>query len=133
MLALIILIVFGLGTAYFATQNTGVVHITIGNYLIQRIPIYVIVVGSILLGIFISWLISIVDSISSRITIYGKDSAIKEAYKTIETLKEENHNLEVENARLRGIPDNSEDTEVIEKKDVKVRPSFFQTLKHSFG
>ena len=133
MLALILLIVFGLGTAYFSTQNTGAVHIVLGNYIFYDIPLYVIVIASILLGVFISWLISIVDSISSKVTIYGKDSAIKEAYKTIDVLKEENHNLELKNAQLKGAVGNADTAEVEEKRESNIRPSFMQHLRQSFG
>ncbi|HYM65241.1 MAG TPA: hypothetical protein VES68_02045 [Candidatus Sulfotelmatobacter sp.] len=136
MLALIILIVFGLGTAYFATQNTGLVHIILGNYLIQGVPLYVIVVGSILLGVFISWLVNIVDSFSSTRVIYGKDTALKKAHETIEELREETHSLEMENAHLKGELSGSSSQHHInnnlsENKDIM--PSFLHRVKHSFG
>ncbi len=135
MLALIILIIFGLGTAYFATQNTGFVHIILGSYLIQGIPLYIIVVGSILLGVFISWLVNIVDSFSSARVNYGKDTALKKAHETIEELREETHSLEMENARLKGELSGSSNVHYInnskENKDIK--PSFLHRVRQSFG
>lgn len=132
MLALIILMIFGLGTAYFATQNTGLVHIVFANYLVSGIPLYVIVVGSILLGIFISWLVNIVDSFSSTRIIYGKDSALKKASQTIEELRIENHNLQMENSHLKGeISGATSDEE--RRKDINPSPSFFQRVRHSFS
>ncbi len=135
MLALIILIVFGLGTAYFATQNTGLVHVMLGNYLIQGIPLYIIVVGSILLGVFISWLVNIVDTFSSTRVMYGKDSALKKAQETIVSLKEENHSLEMENAHLKGELSGSSSQHHINnsRENVNTKPSFFHRIKPSFG
>ena len=124
--------IFGLGTAYFATQNTGLVHMSFGNYLISGIPLYIIVVGSILLGVFVSWLVSIVDSFSSTRIIYGKDNALKKASQTIEELRIENHSLEMENAKLKGELSGIT-TEEERGKDLNVKPSFFQRVKHSFG
>jgi len=101
MFALIILVVFGLGMAYFATQNTVPTSIYIADYRFGGIPLYIIVIGSLLLGIFISWIISVAGAFSSILTIYGKNSKIKNADKTIDELKEKKHELEVENAGLK--------------------------------
>lgn len=131
MLALIILIIFGLGTAYFATQNTGLVHIMFGNYLVQGIPLYIIVVGSILLGVFISWLVNIVDSFSSTRIIYGKDSALKKANKEIESLLVENQLLEKEITRLQ--KNENVVSEQSKEYGKAAKPSFVSRVRHSFG
>lgn len=102
MFALIILVIFGLGMAFFATQNTIPTSISIANYRFTGIPLYMIAIGSLLLGVFISWIISITDAFSSTLAIHGKDSKIKDADRAIENLKEEIHELEIENARLKG-------------------------------
>lgn len=131
MLALIILMIFGLGTAYFATQNTGLVHIMFGNYLVQGIPLYIIVVGSILLGVFISWLVNIVDSFSSTRIIYGKDSALKKANKEIESLLVENQLLEKEITRLQ--KNENVVSEQSKEYGKAANPSFVSRVRHSFG
>lgn len=110
MLGLIVLVIFGLGMAYFATQNTLPISFTIGNYRFTNIPLYFLVIGSLLLGIFISWIVSIMDGLSST----------KGVDKTIEELKEEKHELEVDNARLK-------------EKEEAQRPSLIHRLKHSFS
>lgn len=135
MFALILLVIFGLGMAYFATQNTGVVHILLGSFLFSGIPLYVIVIGALLLGIFISWLISMTDSISTSLTIHGKEHDLKKAQEKIEKLEGENHTLSVEIARLKGL----EELEEVEKHEVKEsqnlssHPSFFQHMRQSFS
>src|ERR1700689_574734 len=107
MSTLIILVVFSLGVAYFATQNTGIVHITLANFFTGGIPLYIVVIGSMLLGIFISWLISIVNYIFSTVKILGKEAKLKDAYRTIETLNKDNNDLLLENARLKGEKDSA--------------------------
>src|SRR4051794_15652727 len=101
MLSLLILIIFGLGMAYFATQNTGIVHVTLANYAIQNIPLYGLVLGSVILGIFISSLISMVNAISSNLKFRGKETQLREANRTIESLKKENNALHRENTHLK--------------------------------
>lgn len=129
MLALILLIIFGLGTALFATQNTGMVHITIANYLMNGIPMYVVVICSLLLGVFISWLVSLVDSISSTFTMYGKDSEIKKAHKTIDNLREEIHDLQGGNNHAKEITKNKKNL----MENEEYAPSFVEGLKDAFS
>ncbi len=102
MFALIVLFVFGIGVAFFATQNTQAISITFANYPLSGIPLYLIVLVSLLLGFAVSWIISLVDVISSALKIHGKDSTIKEANKQIADLTKSVHQLELENERLKG-------------------------------
>ncbi len=130
MLALIILVVFGLGMAFFATQNTNLASIRIGNYLISAVPMYIIVILSLLLGFFISFLISLADRITAYFAIHGKDSALQNASKTIANLEKEKQRLEIEIARLKG----QKIEEITSPHDEHItRPSFLSRLKHSFG
>lgn len=136
MSTLIIIIVFSLGVAYFATQNTGLVHITLANFFTGGIPLYIVVIGSMLLGIFISWLISMVNYIFSTVTMIGKDAKLKDAYRTIDALNNKNNDLLIENAHLKG---EKENTPVIETKNTEEHAtdnsnqSFTQRIKQSFA
>ncbi len=132
MLSLLIIIAFGLGMAYFATQNTGAVDITFANYVIQAVPLYGIVIGSILLGIFISSLISMVQSISSALRIRGKETELRNANKTIQTLKRENTDLSLKNNRLKDEQEIPHPTEEIDHDEPNERPSFFERIKHRY-
>lgn len=127
MASLIVLIIFGLGVAYFAIQNTGNVHILFDNYVLTSIPLYVVVIGSLLLGVFISWLISFIDTFSTLFTLYRKDTAIKKYQQTIDKLEKENHDMEVEIARLTG------EKHPQENQQPKENQSFFNQIKHNFG
>ncbi len=133
MFALILLILFSLGMAFFATQNTGPVDVHMANYLLPRVPIYMVVIGSMLLGIFISWLLSLLGTISSSLTIHGKDAALKKANDTIERLKEDKHNLELEIAHLNGEQKEEHIVKEVDDETVEPTSSLTNRLKHNFG
>lgn len=129
MFALILMTLFGLGVAYFATQNTNTITLHMAHYY-SSIPLYAVVVGSILLGIFISWLISLVNAISTSLELRGKNSALKNSARAIDRLEERVHELEVENASLKGVSDEP----VVEEERVhETRPGFFSSLRHRFA
>jgi uncharacterized membrane protein YciS (DUF1049 family) len=101
MFALIILFIFGIGVAFFATQNTQAISIVIVNYPLSGIPLYLIVLVSLLLGFVVSWIISFVDVIASALKMHGKENMIKNANKQISELTKRVHQLELENERLK--------------------------------
>jgi uncharacterized integral membrane protein len=101
MLALLIAVVFGLAVGYFATQNITPVTIRLAEYAIEEVPLYVVIVGSMLVGLLIAWILYIARSVSSTITIYGKDSEVKKARQAAADLEHRVQELEVENARLK--------------------------------
>jgi uncharacterized integral membrane protein len=102
LLLLLIAVLFGLGIGYFATQNTGPVTIQLGEYALRDVPLYVVIVGSAFLGLFAAWILYVARGVSSRVTIYGKDYAVKKAQRNASTLEQRVQELEAENAALRG-------------------------------
>ncbi len=102
MFALIVLFIFGIGVAFFATQNTQAISLTFANYSLSSIPVYIIVLVSLLLGFAVSWIIGLVDVISSAFKMRGKESTIKTGNKQISELTKKVHQLELENERLKG-------------------------------
>lgn len=101
MVTLILLVLFGILAAFFATQNTTHASVTIASYTLADIPMYLIVLGSLLIGLLLSSIISLVNSISSSFTLHGKDVKIKETKKTVVELTKQIHQLELENAKLK--------------------------------
>ncbi len=98
---LITAVLFGLWFAYIATQNTAGIALHFGGYSFQNIPVYGVLLGSFLVGLFVSWFLSAIGWVSSALTIRGKDSRINAAEKTIATLKKQIHDLEIENTELK--------------------------------
>ncbi len=96
----------------------------------NNIPLYMVVVGSLLLGIFISWLISFVNTFSTFFTLHGKDAELKKSYETITKLQERNRELEMDIAHLEGeknIPIEKENEEIVSQ------PSLLHHMKRNFG
>lgn len=98
---LITAVLFGLWFAYIATQNTAGLTLHFGGYSFRNIPVYGVLLGSFLVGLFVSWFLSAIGWVSSALTIRGKDSRINQAEKTITSLKRQIHDLEIENTVLK--------------------------------
>jgi uncharacterized integral membrane protein len=94
------MIVFALLVSFFALQNTTGATITLANYTFRNIPLYFIVIGSILAGIAMSLVINIFQTLSSSLTLRRKNTTIKGAHNTIADLQSKIHDLEIENAKL---------------------------------
>jgi uncharacterized integral membrane protein len=101
MLALLIAVIFGAAVGYFATQNTIPVTLRVADYAIEEVPLYLVVIGSLLIGLFVGWILSVARSVSSSLAIRGKNTEVRRARETIADLEERVRDLEVENARLR--------------------------------
>jgi uncharacterized integral membrane protein len=133
MSTLIILIVFGLGMAYFATQNTSLIHLSVANFYSGGIPLYVVVIGSMLLGIFISWLISLVNSLTASFKMRKINTEIRDANRTIEDLTKKNAYLLKENPTLREEQETEEETKEPVTQEQITRPRIFHQPKHSLA
>lgn len=99
---LIAAILFGLGFAYFATQNTDGVTLKAGGYVLPAIPAYLVILSSLLIGLIIAWILSSISWVSSMMTIRGKDSKIRHTETTVNKLESKIRELELENSKLRG-------------------------------
>lgn len=129
MSSLVLIIIFGLGMAYFATQNVGTVHLIVANYLLSGIPMYVVVIFSLLLGILVSWILSMVDVISAAFTVRGKDNELKKALKTVDTLEGKVHDLEIENEQLK----KGTDKQKSPRTEKERMPNFVERITHNFA
>lgn len=101
MLALLIAVLFGLGIGYFATENTAPVTIRLAEYALEDVPLYLVVVGSLLIGLFIAWILYVARSVSARWTIYNKDQVVRKTRRNVTDLEQRVRELEMENERLR--------------------------------
>lgn len=109
MLTFILLLILALGFGYFATQNTLSIPITLANYTLSNVPLYMVIGVTFLLGLSLSWLNSLLDSFSSAMKLRGKDSAIKGSKRTINDLTKQINQLEIENAKLKGRKEQEDD------------------------
>jgi uncharacterized integral membrane protein len=101
MLALLITVIFGLGIGYFATQNITPITIQFGDYVLEGVPLFAVILGSLLVGLVMAYILYLARSVSSKVTIYGKDYADNKTRRTVANLEHRVDQLETENARLR--------------------------------
>ncbi len=98
---LLLIILFGAGVAYFASQNTAIVTMQLWHYTFQNVPLYVIVLASVFVGLFMAWIIHLASTASWKISMFHKNRAIKETQGTVDALKRRVDELEEENQRLK--------------------------------
>ncbi|HMS23000.1 MAG TPA: lipopolysaccharide assembly protein LapA domain-containing protein [Candidatus Levybacteria bacterium] len=96
---LIATIFLGLIIAFFATQNTGSVTLNLLTYSLS-VPMYIVVIGSLLLGLLFSWIIIIPKNIITGFAMRGKEHKITDYKKENAELLRQIHQLEITNARL---------------------------------
>ncbi len=129
MATLLTLVLSGILVAYFATQNTGDVSINLLGYSLVGIPIYFLVLGSVLLGLLMGSIINLIDSLFSSLKLRDKNHTINEVSKKALTLEERIHELEVENARLKG----KGEPIIIEPRSEVTRDSWVNRLRHKLA
>ncbi len=101
MSTLIVIVLFGLGFAFLATQNTSAATFNLLGYT-STLPMYIIVFGALLIGFFISWIVSSIGTLDTWFSLHGKDSKIRETQQTVVQLHSRIRELELENANLKG-------------------------------
>ncbi len=99
MLAVIFTIIFAIAVAFFATLNTEPVIINIPSYS-MLIPLYLVVLLSLLLGFIFAWLLHLMNAFTALFALRGKDNAIKKEKKTNVELTNKVRDLEIEKTRL---------------------------------
>ena len=109
MLVLFVAVISGVAIAYFGMQNISPVTIRLNEYVWDDVPLYLVIVGSLFIGLFMAWILSFVRSVSSTLTIFGKDRAMKKAIHTVADLQQRVDELEAEKARIKTtLPSTSE-------------------------
>jgi len=102
MFTFILVVILAIFFGYFATQNTQDITLTLSNYSIPQIPLYIVLGITLVIGLGVAWIISLSGTISSALTLRGKDSTIKHAKTNINDLTKRINQLEIENAKLKG-------------------------------
>jgi uncharacterized integral membrane protein len=103
MFALLVIVISGVGIAYFGMQNITPVTIRLNEFVWNDVPLYLVIVGSLFVGLFIAWILYFARSVSSTLTIYGKDRAMKKTTHTVAELEQRVRELEAETARLKSL------------------------------
>lgn len=126
MLSLIIGAIVALFIFFFAFQNSQTVTVQFLGYVLNNIPLYLVVMLSILAGVILSLVISIPGAISGALNMFNKDRKIKSTQKTLEKTINKVKNLETENTKLKS---NSRGSSFM-KQSVLAKPNFLQKIRN---
>lgn len=102
MVLIILTTIFAILGAVFATQNTTQVAISLGMYHYSHVPLYLVVLISILVGVILSCIAYYVTLLTASLAIRGKESALTDVKRENMDLAKRLHQTEVQNAELKG-------------------------------
>src|SRR4030042_2222021 len=100
MLVLILLLVVGSVLVYISKFNFMPVSVNLGMYVISDIPLFYVIIASLVFGLVLSYLVYLVHAISTSFAIRGKDNEIKKNKAEVLELTKRIHQLELENEKL---------------------------------
>jgi hypothetical protein len=87
--------------AYLAQNNSMLVTLRLGTSVLSGIPLFYVIIGSLLTGLGLAYLIYLVNSIFIAFSMHRKDTAIKHGKSDVVELTKRIHQLELENERLK--------------------------------
>ncbi len=101
MLTIILALIASLVVAYLATQNASLVSLQLGAMTLSQIPLFFVVLASILVGVLVASVVTVLNLIKSTLKISGQKSELKKSYNTVGELKGRVSELEEENKILK--------------------------------
>ena len=128
MIGLILTIIIGFGIAYFSRYVSSGLTITIGENVYSNIPLFIITVGTYILGILLAWIIEVPQSIATAFHIKGLGRTIKSGNNTITQLQEKIKKLETENIKLH--ERNNKPIVVNKQSDGNYKPNIIHNFLH---
>jgi len=63
MLVLLVAVISGVAIAYFGMQNISPVTIRLNDYVWNDVPLYLVIVGSLFVGLFMAWILYFARSV----------------------------------------------------------------------
>jgi len=99
MLVLILFLVVGSILAYISKYNFAPVTVNLGLHVFSNIPLFYVIVASVVFGLALSYLVYLVHDISTSFTIRGKNKEIKKEKDEVLELTKNVHQLELENEK----------------------------------
>lgn len=102
MLDLILFLIFGAAMAYLAQGNLIPVTLHFGTYVFSQVPLFYIIIGSLLVGLGMAYFTIVINSFFTSLTMHRKDNKISQGKSDIVDLTKRIHQLEIENAKLKG-------------------------------
>jgi ketopantoate reductase len=80
------------------------VSVNLGSYVLTDIPLFYVIVGSIVIGLLLAYVVYLFHAISTSLTLRGKNNEIKKDKADVLELTKRVHQLELENEKLKHSP-----------------------------
>jgi len=96
MLILILTLIIGSVLVYISKFNFMLVTVNFGYFILSDIPLFYVIVGSIVFGLMLSYIVYLINSISTTFRLRGKDHVIKKNKNEVLELTKRIHQLELE-------------------------------------
>lgn len=106
MLTLILFLIVGSILVYISKFNFTPVTLNLGFYTFFDIPLFYIIAASLAIGLILSYLINLIQSVSTSFTLHGKNKEIKKDKDEILELTRQIHQLELENEKVKHLTGN---------------------------
>jgi uncharacterized integral membrane protein len=101
MLVLILLLIVGSILVYISKYNFAPVTVNLGLYTFANIPLFYVIVASLIIGLVLSYLVYLVHAITTSFALRGKDREIKKNKDKVLELTKQVHQLELENEKIK--------------------------------
>jgi len=99
MLNLILVLLVGSGLVYVSKFNFTLVSVNLGFATIPNVPLFYIIITSVVFGLILSYIFSLIRSVSTSFTLRGKNNEIKKGQDEVLELTRRVHQLELENEK----------------------------------
>ncbi|MCR4326871.1 MAG: LapA family protein [Candidatus Roizmanbacteria bacterium] len=100
MLILILSLIVGSMLVYVSRFNFQPVSVNLGFYVLPNIPLFYVIIGSLLVGLVLSYLAYLVNAVSNSFVLRGKDGEIRKNKAEVLELTKRVHQLEIKNEKL---------------------------------
>lgn len=101
MIKIIFLLIAGSALTYISKYNLQPVSVNLGIYNIASIPLFYVIVGSLLFGFIFSYIMQLLRNILTYFEMRGKSRQIKSGQAEILDLTKTVHQLELKNEKLK--------------------------------
>ncbi len=101
MFTVILLLVAGSALALVSQQNLMLVTLAVGPYRLSEIPLFYVIVGSLIVGLLFAYILNLIPSITTFLALRGKDTTIKQKKNEVAELTKRVHQLELENEKIK--------------------------------
>lgn len=85
---------------YISRFNFQLVSVNLGFTVFSDIPLFYVIVGSLVIGLILSYLASLIQSVSTSYVLHGKNIEIKKNKEEVLELTKRVHQLEIKNEKL---------------------------------